>query len=79
MEKQTFFSETVKTEGRTYFFDLKEASNGTPYLCITSSQKNKEGAYDKTRIYIFEDGFEQFSDALAKAMKSYSESAATAA
>lgn len=79
MEKQTLFTETVKAEGRTFFFDLKEASNGKPYLCITSSHKNKEGAYEKTRIFIFEDGFEQFSDALANAMKSYAESTAAAA
>lgn len=71
MEKQMLFTETVKGESRTYFFDLKEASNGKPYLCINESSKNKEGEFQRHRTFIFEEDFEKFSAALANAMKAY--------
>ncbi|TXB63017.1 DUF3276 family protein [Phaeodactylibacter luteus] len=71
MEKQVLFTETVKCEGRTYFFDLKEASNGKPYLCISSSSKNKEGEFERNRIFIFDGDFERFAQAIASSMEAY--------
>lgn len=75
MEKQTFFTETVKASNCIFFFDLKEAKNGKPYLCITSSEKKEEGDYEKKRLFIFEEDFDPFSAALANAMKTYAEKA----
>lgn len=67
MEKKNLFSETLKGAGRTYFFDLKEASNGNPFLCITESRKNQQGEYEKVRLYLFSEDFEKFSELLNKA------------
>ncbi|MCI4648642.1 DUF3276 family protein [Phaeodactylibacter sp.] len=71
MEKQVLFTETVKGEGRTYFFDMKEASNGKPYLCITEASKNKEGEFQRNRTFVFEEDFEKFASAVANTMKAY--------
>lgn len=71
MEKQTLFTQTVKASNCIYFFDLKKASNGKPYLCITGSEKNEEGDYEKKRLFVFEDDFNAFSEALANAMENY--------
>lgn len=79
MEKQTLFTETVKASNCIYFFDLKEAKNGKPYLCITSSQKKEEGEYEKKRVFIFEEDFDSFSSALANAMDAYAEKEKAAA
>ncbi|MBV6653723.1 MAG: DUF3276 family protein [Mameliella sp.] len=73
MEKQMLFTETVKGESRTYFFDLKEASNGKPYLSITETSKNKEGEFERRRTFVFENDLEKFSSAVANAMKAYTE------
>ena len=79
MEQQNLFTETVKIESNTYFFDLRKASNGKPYLRITTNQKNQEGEYERIRMFVFEGGFEAFSGAVANAMKAYAEQAETAA
>ncbi len=79
MEKQNLFTETVKTESNTYFFDLRQASNGKPYLRITTSKKNQEGEYERIRMFVFEEDFEAFSGAVANAMKAYTEKAEAAA
>jgi|AntRauTorckE5430_2_1112549.scaffolds.fasta_scaffold17898_1 hypothetical protein len=71
MEKQMLFTETVKGEGRTYFFDMKEASNGKPYLCISESSKNKEGEFERHRTFVFEEDFEKYATAVANAMEAY--------
>lgn len=67
MEKKVLFSETLKG-GRTYFFDLKEASNGKPFLSIVGSNKNQEGEYERVRLLVFSDDFEKFAEVLNKAI-----------
>jgi hypothetical protein len=34
-------SERLKAGGRTYFFDIKEASSGRPYLAVTETRFDK--------------------------------------
>ena len=79
MEKKTLFTETVKASNCIYFFDLKEAKNGKPYLCITSSEKKEEGDYEKKRVFIFEEDFNSFSSAVANAMDAYAKKTEAAA
>lgn len=68
MEKTALFSETLKGSSRTYFFDLKQANNGKPYLSVVESRKNQEGEYERARLLIFSDDFEKFSEVLNKAI-----------
>ncbi len=79
MEKQMLFTETVKGESRTFFFDLKEASNGKPYLCINESSKDKEGDFKRSRIFVFEEDFEKFASAVANTMEAYAKLETTTA
>jgi hypothetical protein len=66
MEKTLMFSEIVKGNARTYFFDIKKASNDTPYLLLTESKKSKEGGYEKIRIIVFQDDMPAFAEMVGK-------------
>ncbi|MCB9277264.1 MAG: DUF3276 family protein [Lewinellaceae bacterium] len=78
MEKTVLFSETLKGSGRTYFFDLKQASNGKPFLSIAGSNKNQEGEYERVRLLIFSDDFEKFAEVLGKAISHQADTQETA-
>lgn len=69
MEKKVLFSEMIKGNSRTYFVDVREASNGAPYLTICESKKSKEkeGEYENIRLIVFQNDSEAFSKVLAKA------------
>ncbi len=71
MEKNARFSETVKGQVRTYFFDLRHSEKGNPYLLITESRKSKEkeGEFDRDRIMVFPADFDSFADALNNAIQ----------
>jgi hypothetical protein len=68
MEKKILHSETVKGSGSTYFFDLKEAKNGKPYLTIVESRMGQEGNYERTRMMVFSEDFDKFAEALSKTL-----------
>ena len=69
MEKTLMFSEIIKGNARTYFFDVKKASNGNPYLLLTESKKNKDGGFEKVRIIIFQDDMPAFVEMVNKSQK----------
>lgn len=68
MEKKTLYSETVKGASSTYFFDLRAAKNGKPYLSIVESRKGNEGAFERVRMLVLSPDFDKFAAALAKAV-----------
>lgn len=54
-------SKTVKAGGTTYFFDIKNAKDGKPYLAITSSRlKGEKGERERTTIFVFPDHAQDF-------------------
>lgn len=61
------FSKMLKAGGKNYFFDVKTASNGSNYLTITDSYKNKEGQNVTNRTMIFKDHIQGFMETLAEA------------
>ena len=67
-------NEVLKTQSKTYFFDIEMAQNGTPYLKITESYINsstKEQA--RNTIIVFQDDVYKFSgfvNVMAKKMSS---------
>lgn len=64
MAKNALFSEMVKASDRTFFLDIKEASNGNHYITITESKKAKEGDnYETTRILLFQNDVDKFQEA----------------
>jgi hypothetical protein len=60
-KKQDKNSQILKCGKRTYFFDLKEASNGNKYLKISESTFVKEGEPRKRNTFIlFKDDVKEF-------------------
>jgi len=68
------FSTTVKAGRRTYFFDLKKTKNERPYISITESKKftnfdTGEFRFEKFRIFLYEEDFDNFANALEETLK----------
>lgn len=60
-EQKQITSNILKCGRRTYFFDLKQASNGSTYLKITESWFAKENQPGKRNSFIlFKDDVEKF-------------------
>jgi hypothetical protein len=54
-------SKTVKAGGTTYFFDVKSAKDGKPYLAITASRlKGEKGERERATIFVFPDHAQGF-------------------
>jgi hypothetical protein len=66
-EKQKVFSKMLRAGGKNYFFDVKQASNGSNYLTITDSYKNQKGESVTNRVLIFKDHAQDFATTLAEA------------
>jgi len=62
---QPIYSESLKTKGQTYFFDVREAKNGKKYLMITAS-RIKEGEKLRSTITVFPDNLQEFGKTVAK-------------
>ena len=69
VQKEAIFSKAIKTKGRTYFLDVKEASNGNKYLTICESRK-VDGEWQRNRIMVFEDNIPAFFQGLKEAAPS---------
>ncbi len=60
-KKQNKNSQILKCGKRTYFFDVKDASNGNKYLKISESAFIKEGEPRKRNTFIlFKDNVKEF-------------------
>lgn len=60
-EQNKVASNILKCGRRTYFFDLKQATNGSTYLKITESWFAKENQQGKRNSFIlFKDDVEKF-------------------
>ena len=64
---QQLFNRTVKAGARTYFVDVKAASNGNKYLIITESKRLEKDKYERARIMIFSDKLGEFMAAVQEA------------
>ena len=63
------FSRTVKAGQRTYFVNVKEASNGNKYLTITESKRVEKDKFERFRIMVFQDKVGAFVEALYEAQQ----------
>ena len=75
-DAEILFSRTVKAGQRIYYIDVKQNRKGEMYLSITESKKMLSGpqdmpqvSYEKHKIFLFQEDFEQFGAALADAFK----------
>jgi hypothetical protein len=71
VDKKTTDDNILKCGKRTYFFDVKEASNGNTYLRVTESRFVKEGEERKRNsITLFKNEIPLFADQIKKYEKS---------
>ncbi len=66
MGKESSEAIKVPARDRTYFFDVKEAKNGKKYLVFSETRLNKEGKFDRQRIMVFQDHFQEIYEAMKK-------------
>jgi hypothetical protein len=62
--QEKVFGQMVKAGGKTYFFDVKKASNGSNYLTIAEAYKKQTGEKVVNRLLIFKDHLVEFAGAL---------------
>lgn len=67
-EKKELFTEKVMAGSRTYFFDVKEAKDGTKYLVISESRQGSS-SYEHSRVMIFEEHLEAFVEGFQKTLQ----------
>lgn len=54
-------SDKLKAGGRTYFFDIKEAKSGKPYLMVTESRFDKRsGEMARSRLIFYPEDISEF-------------------
>ena len=63
--RKELFKEKVVTKSRTYFFDVKEALNGSKYLVINEAKKVGD-KNEYSRIMVFEDHIPAFTEGFKK-------------
>lgn len=67
-EKKELFTEKVVAGSRTYFFDAKEAKDGTKYLVISESRQ-RSSSYNNSRVMVFEEHLEAFAIGFQKTLQ----------
>ncbi len=70
MNKEIYQS-TLRAGSRTYFFDVKNASNGKLYLDITESRKKQDGTYERHNIMIFKEDVKHFKNEIIEIYEKY--------
>jgi len=66
--RKALFSERVFAGSRIYFFNVKEATDGTKYLVIDKSRHGEGDSYTHNRVMVFEDNVAKFMEGLTKAV-----------
>lgn len=69
-DKNSIFSKRVKAGKRTYFFDVRSTKGNDYFLTITeSTRKFEDGNYVKSKIFLYKEDFNKFSEALNETLK----------
>ncbi len=63
------YTEQVKVENRTYFFNVKENSKGDVFLQVVESKMNESSGFDRHAIVIFESEMQSFLQSLDKCIE----------
>lgn len=64
----SLYSQSVKTQGKTYFFDVKAAKNGNKYLTITESRL-RDGQKFRSTLTVFADHLPEFSQTVSQMLE----------
>jgi hypothetical protein len=58
--QEPIFSKSLQTKTNMYFFEVKEAKNGSKYVSVTESRTSKDGQKFRSSIAIFPSNIEEF-------------------
>lgn len=56
----------IRAGKRTYFFDVKKASNGPLYLDINESRRKSDDTYERNSIMIFPEEMKHFKNEIVE-------------
>lgn len=63
------YTEQVKVENRTYFFNVKENSKGDVFLQVVESKQSEGAGFDRHSVVIFESEMHTFLQGLDKCVE----------
>ncbi len=64
-DRDDVYSKRVPAGKRTYFFDVKATRSGDDFfLIVTESKRDREGHYEKHKIFLYKEDFGKFVSAL---------------
>ena len=76
-QRDEVWSKVLRVGKRTYFFDVKTTKANDHYLTITESKKkfSHDGRpfYEKHKLFLYKEDFEQFRDSLTETIDKVSE------
>ena len=76
-EQNEIYSKVVRAGKRTYFFDIKSTKGNDLYITLTESKKTfgeeREGNYQKHKIFLYKEDFEKFREGLDDVLKKIDE------
>lgn len=59
--REELASDSLKAGGRTYYFDIKEAKSGRPYLMVTETRFDKSsGQRERSNLIFYPEGIRDF-------------------
>lgn len=61
VQRKELFSEKVLAGSRTYFFDVKESTDGTKYLVISESRQVDKESHKHNRVMVFQERISSFA------------------
>lgn len=72
-ERDEIYGRAIKAGKRTYFIDVKATRKNDYFITLTESSKrfNEDGTqfYQKHKIFLYKEDFEEFAEGLSEAMK----------
>lgn len=71
MKKQSLYTTSVESNSRTFYFDIKEAENGSNYLVISEVQLKKDGSKERRQVFIFENEIAQVASKVTSSLVNF--------
>ncbi len=71
MKKQSLYTETIDAGNRAFYFDIREAENGSNYLVISEVSKKEDGQTERRQLLIFENEIDRFAAKIGRSLLNF--------
>ncbi|MFT4664057.1 MAG: hypothetical protein ACI8YQ_002270 [Polaribacter sp.] len=71
MKKQSLYTTSVESKTRSFYFDIKEAENGSNYLIISEVKTKNDGTTERRQIFIFENEIAQVASKVTSSLVNF--------